>query len=91
MKGLNPHIHIGSPELSEAASVAHVFLSMAKNSLLSVGQLCNEGYYVTFKIDGVTIFNSGENHPKRKQVFGHRIVAHKLAQGRTTNSHSNRK
>ena len=46
------------PELSEAASVAHVFPAMANNSLLSVGQLCNEGYYVTFKLDGVTIFNS---------------------------------
>jgi hypothetical protein len=47
------------PELSEAASIAHVSPSMANNSLLSVGQLCNEGYHVTFKIDGVTIFNSG--------------------------------
>jgi hypothetical protein len=26
--------------------------------LLSVGSLCNEGYYVTLKINGVTIFNS---------------------------------
>jgi hypothetical protein len=31
---------------------------MAKNSLLSVGKLCNEGCYVTFKIKIVTIFNS---------------------------------
>jgi hypothetical protein len=46
------------PELSEAASVAHVFPVMANNSLLSVGQLCDEGYYVTFKLDCVTIFNS---------------------------------
>jgi hypothetical protein len=46
------------PELSEAASVAHVFPVMENNSLRSVGQLCNAGYHVTFKIDGVTIFNS---------------------------------
>jgi hypothetical protein len=46
------------PELIEAALVAHVFPAMANNSLLSVGKLCNEGYYVTFKLDGVTIFNS---------------------------------
>jgi hypothetical protein len=46
------------PEISEAAYVAHVFPAMANNSLLSVGQLCNEDYYVTFKLDGVTIFNS---------------------------------
>jgi hypothetical protein len=32
---------------------------MANNSLLSVGKLCNEGYYVTFKIDGITTFNDG--------------------------------
>jgi hypothetical protein len=48
------------PELSETASVAHVFPAMANNSFLSVSKLCNEGYYVTFKIDGVTIFNSEE-------------------------------
>jgi hypothetical protein len=46
------------PELSEAASVAHVFPGMANHCLLSVGQLCNEGYYITFRIDGVTIYNS---------------------------------
>jgi hypothetical protein len=48
------------PKLSEAASVAHVFPSMANHSLLSVGQMCNEGYYVTFRIGGVTIYNSAE-------------------------------
>jgi hypothetical protein len=32
---------------------------MANHSLLSVGQLCNEGYSVTFKIDAVTIYNLG--------------------------------
>jgi hypothetical protein len=30
---------------------------MTNNSLLSVGRLYNEGYSVTSKIDGVTIFN----------------------------------
>jgi hypothetical protein len=45
-------------ELSEAASVAHVFPGMANHSLLSVGQICNEGYYVTFRIDGGTIYKS---------------------------------
>jgi hypothetical protein len=47
------------PELSESASVANVLPAMANNSLLSVGQLCNESYYVTFRLEGVTIFNSG--------------------------------
>jgi hypothetical protein len=46
------------PELSQAASVVHVFPGMENHSLLSVGQLCNEGYCVTFSIDGVKIYNS---------------------------------
>jgi hypothetical protein len=55
------------PEPSESASVAHVFPAMANNSLLSVGQLCNEGYYVTCRLEGVTIFNSSV-HPILKGV-----------------------
>jgi hypothetical protein len=43
------------PELSKAASIANVFPGVANNSLLSVVQICNEGYYVTFRIDGVKI------------------------------------
>jgi hypothetical protein len=49
------------PELSKAASVAHVFPAMENNSLLSVGQLFNEGYYVTFKLDSVKNFNTTGN------------------------------
>jgi hypothetical protein len=45
------------PELNKAASIAHIFPGMANHSLLSVGQLCNEGYSVTFKIDAVKIYN----------------------------------
>jgi hypothetical protein len=45
-------------ELSKAASIAHVFQGMANHYLISVGQLCNEGYYVTFRIDAVTIYSS---------------------------------
>jgi hypothetical protein len=46
------------PELNAAASKAHVFPGMANQSLLSVGQLCDEGYTVTFKHASVTICNS---------------------------------
>jgi hypothetical protein len=46
------------PELNAAASKAHVFPGMADHSLLSVGQLCNEGYIVTFKNASVTVCNS---------------------------------
>jgi hypothetical protein len=46
------------PELNAAASKAHVFPGMANHSLLSVGQLCNEGYIVTFKNASVTVCNS---------------------------------
>ena len=49
------------PDLSEASSLAHVSPGMAKNSLLSVVQLYKEGYYVTFNIYGVTIFNAEIN------------------------------
>jgi hypothetical protein len=46
------------PELNAAASKAHVFPGMANHSLLSVGQLCDEGYIVTFKHASVTVCNS---------------------------------
>jgi hypothetical protein len=46
------------PELNAAASKAHIFPGMANHSLLSVGQLCDEGYIVTFKQASVTICDS---------------------------------
>jgi hypothetical protein len=49
---------IGIPELNKAASIAHISPGMANHSLFSVGQICNEGYSVTFRIDAVTIYNS---------------------------------
>jgi hypothetical protein len=48
------------PELNAASSIAHVFPGMANKSLLSVGQLCNEEYIVTFKNASVTICNPQE-------------------------------
>jgi hypothetical protein len=49
------------PELNAAASKAHVFPGMANHSLLSVIQLCDEGYIVTFKQAEVTICNTGNS------------------------------
>jgi hypothetical protein len=46
------------PEPSKAESIAHVSPGMTNHALLSVGQLCNEGYYVTFRIDAVTIYSA---------------------------------
>jgi hypothetical protein len=46
------------PELNAAASKAHVSPGMTNHSLLSVGQLCDEGYIFTFKQDTVTICDS---------------------------------
>jgi hypothetical protein len=46
------------PEFNAAASKAHVFQGMKNHSLLSVGQLCDEGYIVTFKQAAVTICDS---------------------------------
>jgi hypothetical protein len=48
------------PELNKDASIAHVSPGMANHYLLSVGQLCNEGYTVTFRNESVTICNSQE-------------------------------
>jgi hypothetical protein len=48
------------PELNKAESIAHIFPGMANHYLLSVGQLCNEGYTVTFRNESVTICNSQE-------------------------------
>jgi hypothetical protein len=45
------------PELNADASKAHVFPGMAYQSLLSVGQLYDEGYIVTFKQATVAICN----------------------------------
>jgi hypothetical protein len=52
------------PELNAAASKAHVSPGMANHSLLSVGQLCDEGYIVTFKQTAVTICDS-----KKSQIL----------------------
>jgi hypothetical protein len=46
------------PDLNAGASKAHVLPGMANHYLLSVGQLCDEGYIVTFKQASVTICNS---------------------------------
>jgi hypothetical protein len=46
------------PKLNTAASKSHFCPGMAHHSLLSVGQLCDEGYIVTFRQDTVTICNS---------------------------------
>jgi hypothetical protein len=46
------------PKLSKAAKAAHIFLAMENNSLLSVGQLCDEDYYVLLSTDEVTILNA---------------------------------
>jgi hypothetical protein len=46
------------PELNAAASKAHVLPGMENHSLLSVGQLCDEGYIITFKQASVTICDS---------------------------------
>jgi hypothetical protein len=52
------------PELNAAVSIVHVSPGMANHSLLSVGQLCNEGYIVTFRNASVTICD-----PKECQIL----------------------
>jgi hypothetical protein len=48
------------PELNKAANIEHILNGMANHSLLSFGQLCNEGYTVTSRNESVTIWNSQE-------------------------------
>jgi hypothetical protein len=62
-------VSLNIPELSEAASVAHVFPDMANNLFISVGQVCNEVYSVTFKIVGVAIINN-----KGKAILKGRVM-----------------
>jgi hypothetical protein len=49
------------PELNADAFKAHVHPGIDNHSFLSVGQLCDEGYIVTFKQDEVTICDSGSS------------------------------
>jgi hypothetical protein len=49
------------PKLNAATSKAHVFPGMANHSLLSVGQLCDKCYIITFKQAAVTICDSGNS------------------------------
>jgi hypothetical protein len=46
------------PELSKAASAANIFSAIENNSLLSVGQLCDEVYSVLLIISEFTIMDS---------------------------------
>jgi hypothetical protein len=45
------------PQLSKVARTAHVFPAMESNSLLYLGQLCDERYSVLLITDGVKILN----------------------------------
>jgi hypothetical protein len=45
------------PQLSASAKAAHIFPARENNPLLSVVQLCDEGYFVFFSIDEVKILN----------------------------------
>jgi hypothetical protein len=57
------------PELSKSASIAHIFPSMENHSLLPVGQLCNEGYYVTFRIDAVTYYSAAGKSILKGRIY----------------------
>jgi hypothetical protein len=55
------------PQLRKSAKAAHIFPAMENNSLLSVDQLCDEGYFVLFRIDEVKILNEKtEKYHERK-------------------------
>jgi hypothetical protein len=67
------------PELNATASKAHVLPGMANHSLISVEQLCDEGYIVTFKQASVTICDSEKNpNFERPSRFEHRPLAYQF-------------
>jgi hypothetical protein len=70
-------LHAASLDIPE---LSNFFPEMANNYLLSV--LCNEGFYVTFRIDGVKIYNYASKVILKGHWYpglGNRIVAHQLA------------
>jgi hypothetical protein len=52
--------------LSKAAKAAQIFPAMGNNSLLLVGQLCDESYSVLFSIDEVTILNATHKNSSKE-------------------------
>ena len=61
------------PPLSLRACQANVFPAMTKKSLISIGQLCNDGYDATFTADHVPLTKDGSTHITR-----HRNTTHGL-------------
>jgi hypothetical protein len=45
------------PQLSKSAKSAHIFPAMENNSLLSVGKLCDAGYFLFLSIDEVELLD----------------------------------
>jgi hypothetical protein len=79
------------PELNKAASVAHVFPGMANHSLLSVGQLFNEGYTVTFRNLDHNLQFAGASNFERRSRLEHWTLANKSAQITSTTTTCSRK
>jgi hypothetical protein len=48
------------PQLSTSAKSAHIFSAIDKKSLLPVGQLCDEGYFILFCRDEVKILDENK-------------------------------
>jgi hypothetical protein len=50
------------PQLSKSEEAVHIFPAMENNSLLSVGQLCDKGYFVSFSRDEVKILDEKQKN-----------------------------
>jgi hypothetical protein len=80
------------PKFNDTASKEHVLPGTANHSLFSVGQLCDEGYIVTFKQASVTILsgprdlNTGLWRINLKQTNSHipELIANKVYELRNT-------
>ena len=53
----NSTVSLEIPQVSHKGAKARVFLDLATGNLLSVGQLCDNGYQVVFSITNVALTN----------------------------------
>jgi hypothetical protein len=50
------------PQLRNSSKAAHIFPAMENNSILSVGQLCDEGHFVLFSRDEVQMLDEKQKN-----------------------------
>jgi hypothetical protein len=59
---INTHSFFGHSRIEQDRLSSTHFSAMENNSLLSVGKLCDEGYFVLFSISEVTTLDSNKKN-----------------------------